>query len=360
MRFTPCLSNTRQIAPPDRARPSANHPVFAAFARPVGAISVLAGLFVGGSGLAEPALDLPIDCRAGVDCIVQNYVDHDPSDGARDYACGTLAYDAHTGTDFRLPTIAAMRRGVAVLAALPGRVQAVRDGMADISADRANASEIDGRECGNGVLLAHDDGWQTQYCHLKMGSVAVTVGQRVSAGDRLGEVGLSGRTVFPHLEFVVRRQGRAVDPFVGDIVGWNCREPRRALWHPAVAAALAYKARFVLNAGFADGPVTMDAIEQGLADQSPPNATAPALVYWVRIVGLRAGDEASLKLIGPDGGVIVASDEPPSPKARAQQMWFTGRRLRGEAWPTGRYTGRFELKRDGETVLADERRIFIR
>src|SRR5262249_35663984 len=47
-------------------------------------------------------LGLPIDCEVGRSCVIQNYVDHDPSPNARDYQCGTLTYDGHNGTDFRL------------------------------------------------------------------------------------------------------------------------------------------------------------------------------------------------------------------------------------------------------------------
>lgn len=48
----------------------------------------------------------PIDCEVGRSCVIQYYVDHDSSKGARDYQCGTLSYDSHNGTDFRLPTMA--------------------------------------------------------------------------------------------------------------------------------------------------------------------------------------------------------------------------------------------------------------
>ena len=54
--------------------------------------------------------------------------------------------------------------------------------------------KISGKECGNGVVLVHDDGYQTQYCHLKKGSVAVKKGARVSEGDLLGFIGMSGKT----------------------------------------------------------------------------------------------------------------------------------------------------------------------
>jgi hypothetical protein len=43
-----------------------------------------------------------------------------------------LSYDGHTGTDFALPSLAAMQAGVAVTASPPPRqVAALRDGMPD-------------------------------------------------------------------------------------------------------------------------------------------------------------------------------------------------------------------------------------
>ena len=35
-------------------------------------------------------LALPIQCRVGVDCEIQNYVDRDPGPGAKDYIAATL------------------------------------------------------------------------------------------------------------------------------------------------------------------------------------------------------------------------------------------------------------------------------
>jgi len=58
---------------------------------------------------AEPAeviaLALPIRCELGVTCFVQNYVDHEDSDKARDYRCGGRTYDGHDGTDIRIPNL---------------------------------------------------------------------------------------------------------------------------------------------------------------------------------------------------------------------------------------------------------------
>jgi len=80
----------------------------------------------------DPKLALPVACEIGRDCFVQNFFDHDPGPERRDYACGDLSYDGHTGTDFRVADIPAMTRGVTVVAAAGGTVKAVRDGMPDV------------------------------------------------------------------------------------------------------------------------------------------------------------------------------------------------------------------------------------
>ncbi len=156
-------------------------------------------------------LELPVDCP-DEGCLVQNFVDHDPTRGHMDYACGAIAYDGHDGTDFRVPTRADMT-GAPVRAAAPGSVRAVRDGVADVPLGAPGAPDVAGRECGNGVVIDHADGYSTQYCHLARGSVRVRPGVRVEAGAVLGTIGLSGKTEFPHVHFVVRRAGRIVDPF---------------------------------------------------------------------------------------------------------------------------------------------------
>lgn len=52
---------------------------------------------------------------------------------------------------------------------------------------------------GNHVIIRHDDGTAAFYAHLRKGSLSVEVGQRVVAGDPLGEVGNTGNSSEPHL-----------------------------------------------------------------------------------------------------------------------------------------------------------------
>lgn len=63
---------------------------------------------------------------------------------------------------------------------------------------------------GQRVVVDHGDGLETRYAHLAR--IDVKPGDRLNAGQRLGEVGSTGRTTGPHLHFEVRRQDRAIDP----------------------------------------------------------------------------------------------------------------------------------------------------
>jgi hypothetical protein len=54
---------------------------------------------------------------------------------------------------------------------------------------------------GNVVVIDHGDGEFSVYSHLKHGSVTVKTGERVKAGEKIAEVGNSGDSQFPRLEY---------------------------------------------------------------------------------------------------------------------------------------------------------------
>ncbi len=60
------------------------------------------------------------------------------------------------------------------------------------------------------VKIRHDFGIETRYAHLSQ--LRVEVGQRVSRGDRIGDMGNSGRSTGTHLHYEVRLDGSAVNP----------------------------------------------------------------------------------------------------------------------------------------------------
>lgn len=298
-----------------------------------------------------PELVLPVDCVLGQTCEIQNYVDRDPGAGAQDYFCASRSYQDHNGVDFRIPDLAAQRAGVAVLAAAPGRVSRLRDGVADVSVKTIGLAAVDGTECGNGVVVDHGEGWETQYCHLAQGSLVVAEGDEVAAGQPLGQIGLSGQTEYPHLHFTVRKDGVVVDPFAPDAEAGVC-EARGSLWSREAGDRMVYRRGVVLNTGFASGAVSMEAVED--AAIAPAARGAPALVAYVRAIGLEAGDVQHLKVTGPDGNIVAQTRIDPLDRAKAQYLLYAGRRTPPEGWGTGTYRATYWVERGGREALSRE------
>lgn len=62
------------------------------------------------------------------------------------------------------------------------------------------------------VKIQHEFGIETRYAH--MSKMRVKVGQRVSRGDHIGDMGASGRVTGVHLHYEVRVGGKAVNPMI--------------------------------------------------------------------------------------------------------------------------------------------------
>lgn len=307
---------------------------------------------------AEPVLGLPIACTLGEDCFVQSHVDLDPGPGVRDYACGGASYDGHKGIDIRLVDTSQVGRGVPVVAAAAGTVRATRDGEPDrLARNEADRRAVSRRDCGNGVVLDHGDGWETQYCHLREGSVVVARGNAVAAGARLGDVGYSGNAAFAHVHLSVRRAGEVVDPFRGVAGGEECGPGRRPLWTEAVRADLGLPATQLLGAGIADRPVELSALETGQLAALDAAAATPMLVSWGWAINLQAGDELTVTLAGPSGE--LARHRVTVERNKAQYSLFTGERRPQGGWPVGDYVARFACLRDGQRVLERETRFTV-
>jgi len=63
---------------------------------------------------------------------------------------------------------------------------------------------------GNLVIVKHSGGWISAYAHLK--NSAVAIGQKISKGQKIGNVGNSGKVKFPQLYFGLRKGRDAVNP----------------------------------------------------------------------------------------------------------------------------------------------------
>ncbi|SHI52207.1 M23 family metallopeptidase [Wenxinia saemankumensis] len=287
----------------------------------------------------DPALGWPVECTLGEDCFLQNYVDADPGPGAADFTCGPQSYEGHQGTDIALRSNAAMDAGVEVRAAAAGIVLGLRDGEPDSAQGRPGVPDVAGRECGNGVLIDHGNGWQTQYCHMASGSLVVREGQQVAAGDPLGRIGLSGNTEFPHLHLTVRRDGVVVDPFAPLAEG-ACGEAGEPLWLDPVG----YDPGGLVSAGVATAVPDFVAVKDGTARDVP--GRGEPLVLWAQVHGGRTGDVLVLRVAGPDGEGLVDHSELLE-RDQARLFRAAGLRAPEGGWAPGRYEGTATLTRDG-------------
>lgn len=87
--------------------------------------------------------------------------------------------------------------GTPVIASKSGRVEVVQ---------RSNSGY------GNMVLINHGDGYKTRYAHMVKGSITVSVGDYVDAGQTIGKVGSTGNSTGPHLHFEVIKNGETKNP----------------------------------------------------------------------------------------------------------------------------------------------------
>ncbi len=105
----------------------------------------------------------------------------------------------HEGIDIATAT------GTAVLASADGIVSAVARG----------------QQFGKYVRVKHRDGSLTTYGHLSAQSVHE--GQRVMQGQKLGEVGSTGRSTAAHLHFQLDQRGKPVNPLAALTPPWKAR-----------------------------------------------------------------------------------------------------------------------------------------
>ena len=95
----------------------------------------------------------------------------------------------HTGIDIGASV------GTPVIAAMPGQV-------ARVAFDNV---------LGHHIIISHHSGYRTLYAHLN-NVPPVRTGAYVQTGQRIGNVGVSGRVTGPHLHFTVYKNGVTVNP----------------------------------------------------------------------------------------------------------------------------------------------------
>ena len=296
----------------------------------------------------HPKFVLPIQCKLDQDCFILLYSDRDPSPKALDFSCGRQTYDGHKGTDFAISDEKIMIKGVAVEAVAPGKVLRTRDGIPDRRVkNQADRDAVKNIECGNGMVIDHGNGWKTQYCHLRNGSIVVKPGTVVKAGTQLGMVGTSGLASFPHVHLSVRYQGEIVDPFVGANAKSGCNTARNSIWQQP----LSYKPTGIIRSGFATIAPTMDDLWSGKFYETvlPENSTA--LIFWVQIYGVLAGDKEHYQLFAPNGERVI-DNKKEIESANKTWMGYVGKRNNYQSLPKGKWRGEYHLTRNNKVLVS--------
>lgn len=302
--------------------------------------------------LAEgaPRFDIPVRCELGRSCFIQNYFDHAEGAAYKDYRCGHLSYDGHNGTDFRVINEIDMRHGVEVVASKSGRVIGVRDGEPDGPISLRDPASIKGKEAGNGVVIDHGNGWHTQYSHLRNGSVQVALGDLVTRGQTIGLIGESGNADFPHVEFVVRHNGKPIDPFWPDD-SWNCgAADSDSLWQPSTLKKLDYIGTMILQTGFSNKPLNRFEIQAGDATRADLPSSSKSIFLWAEIMGANDGDVWHTQITAPNGSKLVNTSGTIHGN-KAISIVMNGRPIGKAPWVTGRYQGRVSVKRNGSVLM---------
>jgi hypothetical protein len=263
------------------------------------------------TGLADPVpgsgLGLPVDCRLGDECFVQQMPDIDPGPQVMDPLCGKASYQGHDGWDIRILALKDIDQHTAVLSVADGTVARTRDGVPDQIFDRLRDKDLlGGKECGNGVVVEHAEGLVSQYCHLQQGSVAVRPGMRVRKGEKIGWVGASGMAEFPHVHLSIRRDGRPVEPLTGRALGHapeTCGDTTDSLFEPSARQILSTSPTAIIDVGLAKAPPELSNL---VREGRPPLVKfSEPIIAWVWAINAEEGSLFRIRLTDPDQNLVM-------------------------------------------------------
>ena len=91
-----------------------------------------------------------------------------------------------------------------IIAHSAGKVIFCQTGYKNAKGSKGNASY------GNCVKIDHGNGYLTRYAHLE--NTRVLKGQKVTRGQRIGQVGMSGNSFAPHLHYEIQKDTLLMDP----------------------------------------------------------------------------------------------------------------------------------------------------
>ena len=221
-----------------------------------------------------------------------------------------------------------MDRGIDVIAAATGKIVRVHDGMRDVHMRLFGRKLVSGG-AGNHVVIDHGDGWRTLYGHMRRGSVAVKTGDPLAGQRRSCRIVRDDR-----IPTCVSKRGAIVDPFSVDNLR-DCKGRKRTMWTAGALKALNYRGRFLIAAGFADMPLSREALLYRL-HVSDRLSRKPKSVFHVDLLvyGSECLRDANLRAIGRH----LCEKPHRSEKDAPVSFRLLGRKIaKRPDWPTGEY-----------------------
>ena len=170
-------------------------------------LNVIRNTYSGYGGPNLPISKLPIDSLTNNEKLAAKMVDQILELGAWRIAVQKIPFAHPLNETFQYtsgfgPRWGTMHYGTDMAAKHGSAILATADGVINFA----------GWEKGYGKLIKikHDFGYETRYAHLS--KISVSVGQRISQGDRIGKMGKTGRSTGTHLLYEIRRNGKPINP----------------------------------------------------------------------------------------------------------------------------------------------------
>jgi murein DD-endopeptidase MepM/ murein hydrolase activator NlpD len=249
------------------------------------------------------------------DLSVNNYVDMDTTTpGIKDWNCTDWTYDGHQGWDIDLRTFAYADIGVPIFAAVDGTVADAHDGEWDHETSKVSGA------LANYVILYHGGTQYTWYWHMRRGSVAVSTGQPVKAGQQIGLTGSSGFSTGPHLHFESRDNGTYFEPAAG-----TCN-PGASNWvtQPIKPTAMYLRDAAVTDAFMDNYPgLPWDQPRTGTIVQNVAGSSHN-VALWIELGCMPANSTWSIRYLRPNGTAVITSGPNAfnNPFYRESWWWF--------------------------------------
>lgn len=274
-------------------------------------------------------LQFPVACEIMSNCWITNHVDlRGSSKQNEDYMCGQKVSNDNKSTHISLGSLSDLEKNHAIIAAADGVVR--------------TAANIGGF-CGYRVLIEHEKGWETSYCHLKPETLVVRSGQKVQKGQIIGAVGMSGQTPWPRLSFAVLRNGMIFDPFSGRTNIEGCTAKSVPLWHGGLNPP--YEPAHVTSVGFTVGYPSNPQILYGMEAASEISSETKQIALWAMMMNILEGDDIHIQITNPKGEIFDETHIKSKTNKQYYPIYFSANR-KNLLWDIGKYIGKITVTRN--------------